>query len=37
MANIKLQISDKVSIEIDNPTDVMEKYSQDFYTYYEHE
>lgn len=37
MANIILQISDKVSIEIENPTDVMEKYSQDFYTYYEHE
>lgn len=37
MGKIELQISDKVSIEIENPTDVMEKYSQDFYTYYEHE
>lgn len=37
MEKIKLQISDKVSIEIENPTDVMEKYSQDFYTYCEHE
>lgn len=37
MEKITLQISDKVSIEIDNPTDVMENYSQEFYTYYEHE
>lgn len=37
MDKITLQISDQVSIEIDNPTDVMENYSQEFYTYYEHE
>ena len=37
MEKITLQISDYVSIEIDNPTDVMENYSQEFYTYYEHE
>ena len=37
MEKITLQISDQVSIEIDNPTDVMENYSQEFYTYYEHE
>ena len=37
MEKITLQISDYVSIEIDNPTDVMENYSQKFYTYYEHE
>lgn len=37
MEKITLQISDYVSIKIDNPTDVMENYSQEFYTYYEHE
>lgn len=37
MANIKLQISDKVSIEIDNPTEVIEDYSNAFKTYPEHE